>query len=202
MVISKPCALSDLPASPWKNGGGSTRTLAVQPPDAALDDFVWRVSLAEVSSPGEFSLFPGIDRIILLWSGNGLVLRAADWTLTLQQPLQPFCFKGEDKMVCDLISGATTDLNIMIRRDIADATVCVAHEAVTIASPAETSIVLCARGSVQISAGGVAEAILHEEEFVCIQHCGPGTTLAPASDDAKFLFISLSPLQRSVETEN
>jgi hypothetical protein len=202
VVISKPRAISDLPASPWKNGGGSTRTLAVQPPDAALDDFVWRVSLAEVNSPGEFSLFPNIDRTILLWSGNGLVLRAADWAFTLQERLQPFFFKGEDKIVCDLISGATTDLNVMIRRDIADATVCVGHAAVTLTSPAETSIVLCARGSVQISTGGLAEAILHEDEFVCIEHCRPGTILAPASDDARFLFILLSPLQPNVETEN
>ena len=201
MVISKPCALSDVRASPWKNGQGSTRTLAVQPPDATLDDFLWRVSLAEVNSPGEFSLFPGIDRIILLWSGCGLVLRASDWSFTLQQPLQRFCFKGEEKIVCDLISGATTDLNVMIRRGLADATAQVAHEVVTLNSPAETIIVLCARGSVQISAGGKAEAILHAGEFVRIEHCRPGTLLSPDSGGASFLFISLSRMKPGVEAQ-
>ena len=201
MVISKPCALSDLPVSRWKNGGGSTRTLAVQPPGAALDDFLWRVSLAEVTSPGEFSLFPGIDRMILLWSGNGLVLRAADWAFELLQPLQPFCFKGEDKIVCDLISGATTDLNMMIRRGFTDAAVGATHEAVTLTSPAETLIVLCASGTVQISAGGPAVANLHADEFICIEHCRSGTILTPASDGARFLFLTLSSLQPSVEPE-
>ena len=33
-------------ARPWKNGGGTTREVAVSPEGAGLDDFAWRISLA------------------------------------------------------------------------------------------------------------------------------------------------------------
>ena len=40
--------LRDCPATPWKNGMGRTRELAVHPAGAGMDDFIWRVSVAEV----------------------------------------------------------------------------------------------------------------------------------------------------------
>ncbi|MFN9927385.1 MAG: HutD family protein, partial [Phenylobacterium sp.] len=55
---------ADRLAVPWKNGGGITRELAVWPPGASFDDFVWRVSMAEVHQDGPFSSFPGVDRIL------------------------------------------------------------------------------------------------------------------------------------------
>jgi uncharacterized protein len=202
MDISEPCALTSLRVSPWKNGGGSTRTLAVEPSDAAFDGFLWRISLAEVNSPGEFSLFPGIDRTILLWSGKGLVLQASDWSFTLQQHFLPFLFSGEDKIVCDLIAGPTTDLNVMVRRGVVDAAVQVAHEAVTLNHPAEVTIVLCAAGNVQVLAGSQPGLILQADEFVRIDHCQPGTILAPSPEAATFLLISLSPSHPPAETKN
>lgn len=40
--------LANVPATPWKNGGGSTRELACWPPATAaaggMDSFGWRVS--------------------------------------------------------------------------------------------------------------------------------------------------------------
>lgn len=51
---------------PWKNGGGTTREIARFPPDQ--DEYLFRVSNAEVTSNGPFSLFPRYDRILLLLS--------------------------------------------------------------------------------------------------------------------------------------
>jgi environmental stress-induced protein Ves len=39
---------SDCRTTAWKNGGGSTTEIAVQPAGASLDDFDWRVSMARV----------------------------------------------------------------------------------------------------------------------------------------------------------
>jgi environmental stress-induced protein Ves len=200
MIISKPCALSSVPSSPWKNGGGSTRTLAVEPSHATFDDFLWRISLAEVSSPGAFSLFPGIDRTIVIWSGNGLTLQASDWQHVLQ-PLVPFFFKGEDEVVSHLVAGPTTDLNVMVRRGRADVLVEVAHQTVTLTDPAEITIVLCAVGRVQVLAGSQSGSGLQAGEFLRIEDCQPGTILTPSSGDATFLFISLSPLKPASEAE-
>jgi len=55
---------ADLVASPWKNGGGVTREVAAFPEGAALDAFVWRVSVADVAQAGPFSRFAGIDRTL------------------------------------------------------------------------------------------------------------------------------------------
>jgi environmental stress-induced protein Ves len=57
-------------ARPWKNGGGTTREVAVSPDGAGLDDFAWRVSLAELREPGAFSSYPGVSRSLLLLEGE------------------------------------------------------------------------------------------------------------------------------------
>src|SRR5580658_10488529 len=91
-----PMDVSALPSSPWKNGGGATRTIAVSPPGAGFDDFDWRVSIADVASSGEFSRFPGIDRTILLLDGAGMTLHLEDGqVLPLTAPFQPQEFSGD-----------------------------------------------------------------------------------------------------------
>jgi len=86
---------SALPAVAWKNGGGSTRTVAVSPVGSGFDDFVWRVSIAEVGQSGGFSLFPGVDRTILLLDGAGMVLERSDGVAhQLRTPFEPYAFRG------------------------------------------------------------------------------------------------------------
>ena len=56
--------LRTVPATPWKNGGGSTRELVCWPPGAGTDAFGWRVSVARIAAAGPFSAFAGVDRQI------------------------------------------------------------------------------------------------------------------------------------------
>lgn len=51
---------------PWKNGGGSTTEIAVEPEGATWEAFDWRVAIADIRESGPFSSFPGIDRSIML----------------------------------------------------------------------------------------------------------------------------------------
>lgn len=69
---------SRLIVAPWKNGGGETREIAAFPPGAGFDDFDWRLSIATIAEDGAFSAFPGIDRTLILLSGNGVALRLDD----------------------------------------------------------------------------------------------------------------------------
>ncbi|WP_455817853.1 HutD/Ves family protein [Pseudomonas cerasi] len=104
---------SSLPASRWRNGGGETREIVSYPPGAA--DFDWRISIATIAADGDFSLFPGIDRIITLLSGD-VTLYLHD---QLYQPLglhQPFAFRGEEAISARLSGPVSTDFNIMARR--------------------------------------------------------------------------------------
>ena len=191
MVISAPTHLASLPVSLWKNGGGSTRTLAVEPAKADLDHFLWRISLAEVSAAGSFSRFSGVDRTILLWSGAGLVLRAPEWSHTLDQRFIAFDFQGEEDLKCGLVDGPTIDLNVMVRRGVTKATVQVVHDVVTISEPAEVMFLICAEGELQIRSNGHADTLVKTNEFVRIDECEAGTRFVPSGDGATFLSISL-----------
>lgn len=104
-----------LTPSPWKNGGGVTRQIAVSPPGSGLADFDWRISSAEVAADGAFSRFDGIDRRLYILAGDGLELRFADGVQRLG-PGEHADFAGEADVVGALVDGPVTDLNIMVRR--------------------------------------------------------------------------------------
>lgn len=109
--------LRDCPAVPWKNGMGRTRQLAVHPAGAGMEDFAWRVSVAEVDTAAPFSSFEGIDRYIALLQGAGFTMLLDDGrTHALTQPFVPFGFAGETKVEIALQGGPTRDFNLMLRR--------------------------------------------------------------------------------------
>ena len=91
------------------------------PLGASIDAFHWRASIAEISADGPFSTFAGIDRVIVLLGGEGAHLRSNDGVIDhrLDTPLAPFVFAGEVAIDASLIGGASSDFNIMTRRDIA-----------------------------------------------------------------------------------
>ena len=110
--------LGQVPATPWKNGGGDTRELACWPPGADMEHFDWRVSVATIARSGPFSRFAGVDRVITLLTGDGVHLRQPETGIDhrLERALQPFAFAGDGGMDCDLLGGASSDFNLMTRR--------------------------------------------------------------------------------------
>lgn len=112
---------AEIAVTPWKNGMGRTRELAIHPRGADLGNFAWRVSVAEVDSAAPFSAFPGVDRQIALLEGAGFVMRFADGgEHALIDPYDPFAFAGEASVDVTLLNGATRDFNLMLRRGEAD----------------------------------------------------------------------------------
>lgn len=108
--------LSELPATPWKNGGGSTREIACWPQGAGFDDFLWRVSIARIASDGPFSRFPGVDRLITLLDGAGVHLHGEGVDHRLERPLEPFGFSGDLQIASTMLGGPSSDFNVMSRR--------------------------------------------------------------------------------------
>jgi environmental stress-induced protein Ves len=100
----------------WRNGGGLTREVAVRPPSSGLDDFDWRISVAEVRAGGPFSPFPGVDRTIVLIDGPVMLLTVDGARHELRRH-QPFTFDGAATTVCEVPAGPTRDLNVMTRRE-------------------------------------------------------------------------------------
>jgi uncharacterized protein len=107
-----------LAAHPWKNGGGVTREIVSWPPGSTVANFNWRVSIAHIASSGPFSAFPGVDRVIILLEGGGVMLTAMDGSLShrLDQVLQPFPFSGEAPIEAHLLGPDCHDFNVMTRR--------------------------------------------------------------------------------------
>jgi environmental stress-induced protein Ves len=110
--------ITHLPASqrvprPWKNGGGVTREIAVFPEGAGMEDFLWRISLAEVTEAGPFSVFPGVDRHLTVLNGR-LQLDFADRQYVLN-PGRTLSFDG-DAPASGTPLMPVTDLNVMTRR--------------------------------------------------------------------------------------
>ena len=102
---------------PWKNGGGTTRELWKWPHPSEPSRFLARLSIASVASSGPFSVFPGIDRILVLLEGEGLALkRAGAPRVVLDQRGQSFAFPGEAEFDCELLGGPVRDFNLMVDR--------------------------------------------------------------------------------------
>jgi environmental stress-induced protein Ves len=111
-------ALADVPASSWKNGGGTTRELVAWP---NAQDWLWRMSVAKVALSGPFSQFDGVQRWFAVLSGAGVRLDVGTppgvTAQTLTDTSEPLCFEGELPVQCTLVDGATQDFNLMLRRD-------------------------------------------------------------------------------------
>lgn len=107
---------------PWKNGGGMTTEILVEPRDADEGNrFVYRASIADVTSNGPFSTFAGYDRHIMLLSGAGMTLEFGDRTSTVLQPFEPYSFSGDAAATGILTSGPVRDFNVIVDRASASA---------------------------------------------------------------------------------
>jgi environmental stress-induced protein Ves len=106
----------------WRNGLGWTREIHAHATAASPDDWAWRLSIAEIEQDAPFSAFPGVDRELVLLSGNGLRLRFDDGEIReLQPPHDRLRFAGERAVTGELLDGPTQDFNLMWRRDLVDA---------------------------------------------------------------------------------
>jgi environmental stress-induced protein Ves len=165
---------AELVAAPWKNGGGVTREVAAFPPNAGLDAFTWRVSIADVAQAGPFSRFVGIDRTLVLLSGAGMLLDETDdtdgigaravKTYALTQPLDIARFAGEAKIDARLVDGATRDFNLMVRRGAVLSETEVwrgrneSHDEAPRSLSADVVLLFCASGPLRVTLGGDLQA--------------------------------------------
>lgn len=164
----------DYQTMPWKNGGGSTTELAIFPPGASLNDFVWRLSRAEVSASGPFSHFAQIDRSLAILSGEGMILHShdsgkPDLSVQLTRESLPYRFAGETPIQAELLGGSVQDLNLMTRRDVCQHFMqrLDAGEHYVAAFDAQQILLYCAAGAASLEAGDSLQAgdlMLFEEE--------------------------------------
>ncbi|CAN7709060.1 HutD family protein [Rhizobium leguminosarum] len=141
---------------PWKNGKGETVEIAVFPPDASINDFEWRISMATVAEDGPFSIFPGIDRTLAILDGNGMVLEVEGSSpVLLTMASDPLAFPADVPVAARLEDGAITDLNVMTRRDGLTHTLIRidVDGSKAVPLPPSTCLLLCHRGALSFRRG-------------------------------------------------
>ena len=169
----------DLPVSRWRNGGGETREIISFPPGEA--EFAWRASIATLAADGDFSLFPGIDRVITLLNGDPVTLSGAEVQHQLA-PHQPWAFAGELALCARLSGGRSEDFNMMTRRGAWRAAVEVTSEA----QQNEHGVCLVLAGRWLLDG---AQLLQQSEGAWWVDE---KSELTPASAEASLLFIRLS----------
>ncbi len=92
--------------TPWKNGGGTTITLAEQ-------SGVWQLGRTPITTAGPFSDYSGFDRLQVLVAGSGLVLETPDGEIDVRTPLQPVRFAGETRIASRLEAGPVEVVNLI-----------------------------------------------------------------------------------------
>jgi hypothetical protein len=107
--------VSNVTPVPWRNGGGLTRELLAWPDP---DDWLLRVSVAEIQGSGAFSRYPGVDRWFAVLAGGAVRLTtdgAEPVELSAAQPAL-HAFPGDEATQCTALGATTQDFNLMARR--------------------------------------------------------------------------------------
>ena len=180
---------TDLVAIPWKNGGGVTREIARHDRDGQL---VWRLSIADVVSEGPFSAFPGLQRILTVIEGEGMVLERPDRTAIAATRFDPIAFSGDDAINGLLPHGPCRDFNVIWNAVLAKASVTFVHGPQETPNLADDEIlgVLCLRGPVQLPDGQA----LSPFDFAFPDAHGSSARM---EDDSMALLICIKPISKS-----
>jgi len=110
--------LDAVAATPWRNGGGTTRELLAWP---AAADWRVRMSVAAIAQDGPFSQFDDVKRWFAVLAGAGVRLQIGEVVHALTASSPPFGFDGASAPNCELVAGPTEDFNLMLKKG------CVGH---------------------------------------------------------------------------
>jgi uncharacterized protein len=128
-IMMRIIRFTDLQQTPWKNGGGITREIAIA---RAGDALIWRLSIADVGVDGPFSKFEGLSRILTVIEGRGMELISPDATLQADYGV-PVSFNGALEIQSRLKDGPLRDLNL-----IYDPSFCTGHAQVILTASKHT----------------------------------------------------------------
>ena len=177
----------------WKNGRGTTTELARE--DGA-EGMLWRLSAADVIEAGEFSSFPGIDRVLMLLEGQGFDLDfGSHGRASVHEPLTPVHFSGDWAARAENVRGPSRDLNLMLARGRAVAEVSVVRGGSNTRPLADRSLFLAIEGSLQIAMGPIERQLGAGELLVISDHTGGEVTISKATSLVR-MDITLAQAER------
>jgi environmental stress-induced protein Ves len=109
---------SEMTEGPWRNGMGVSWEIASHKPAGAAE-FSWRFAKARIDRDVPFSIYPGVDRVFMQISGNGLDLEfEGGHVLTVHESNVPHAFACDIPLTCKLRDGPCFDLNLFTARGV------------------------------------------------------------------------------------
>jgi uncharacterized protein len=105
--------------TPWKNGGGTTTTIAsAKDPDVeGWAGVIWQLGRTPIVTAGPFSDFSGFERMQAVIGGRGLVLETPAGEISLRVPFEPVRYDGATPVVSRLENGPVAVVNLIARKD-------------------------------------------------------------------------------------
>lgn len=185
---------TDYVRMPWKNGLGVTEQIDVAFPPAAEapkpgHDYSWRLSSAMVEAANPFSLFPGYERILAVFDGDGLRLNETALT-----PLKPFAFSGDDTIACEPLGPPVKDLGLIYDRATHKATmvydVVPARSERTLQMVSQTNYIFVVKGALKTE-----DILVQSGETLKIQDRISLQIQNPEDKDVGFFHISISRVE-------
>jgi hypothetical protein len=145
--------LDSVAKAPWKNGGGTTRSLAVWPAGAGNGAEDWRVALSDIDKPGPFSDYSGYDRLLLPMAA-GLRL-GFDGAAPAPVPIfECIAFDGGAPTVAALDPASTAAplqvVNVLLRRGTSTARLLPFPGSGRLHAPGGTIVLFTARGGFNV----------------------------------------------------
>ena len=178
---------SEFKSVPWKNQGGVTHEIAKQEND---QNILWRLSIAEVTKNGSFSLFEGLHRSLTVISGTGMDLHGASGNPVHEALLlKPITFSGSAVLIGVLRSGFCEDFNLIFDPKIFEGRVDIidSEDDIMISPPSDSITgLLCLADTMKC--GG---QILNHHDFAFLS---PTDTSVKLSSSSKVLRVTLRQL--------
>ena len=175
---------AELRSEPWRNGGGVTRELASHPKAASAQDgaWDWRVSIADLTKAGDFSGFPGMDRLLTVVDGE-LLLLTVDGAEHPLEKYRPFRFSGEAAAHGALPTGDIRNLNVITRAGSFKGFTSIIELSKKRAHPVfEGQLAVLLQGQATVSAG--AAVVAPDDGSSADEDAGGEAAAAPAEPEA------------------
>jgi uncharacterized protein len=163
-IVMRIIRFTDLERTPWKNGGGMTREIAIA---RAGDALIWRLSIADVGGDGPFSKFEGLSRILTVIEGHGMELIGPSETLQADYAV-PVSFSGALDIRSRLKTGPLRDFNLIYNPSFCTGhaqVIATASGHVVEAKSGRVIALHCIKGSVAFG----DEKLLHKGDTVLIE---------------------------------
>jgi uncharacterized protein len=170
--------------SPWKNGRGVTYEIGRgwlghgAHPDGV---YHWRLSVAEITEPADFSAFDGYERFLGVIEGAGIMMTVPGEAAPRSIPcFGSVVFDGAHAVRARPMDGPTRDINLMVLRAQARFEAEITERPTKILKPdpaAALNLFVCLRGSARIHTPEHPEQTLQLHDSLLVAGSDPDSKL-------------------------